>query len=903
MKKKNLLVSLTATFLATSIGMSIFEFSKQYLHRDITLLESHLYTVIFSSLLATVGAYFIIRGRSALLSQALEEITQRRQIEKNIRESEERYRSLSSTVDSMYLVDKDGRFLFANEYYHKRASLDGLSVVGKRYDEMHGQEASRIFADAIYYVFETGKPYQDEWTGRRNEKCSLRTFSPVIDAEGSITSVTVTSKDITDRKQVEKALEQTNRNLEEATARANEMCVEAAVANMAKSEFLANMSHEIRTPMNGVIGMTGLLLDTELNPEQRHFAEIVRSSGESLLTLINDILDFSKIEAGKLELETLDFDVSNLLDDFAATIAVRAHEKGLELLCAIDGETPILLQGDPGRLRQILTNLTGNAIKFTRAGEVAVRISLQEETERDVLLRFSVRDTGIGIPEEKIGLLFTKFSQADSSTTRQYGGTGLGLAISKQLAELMGGEIGVVSEAGNGSEFWFTARLGKQSEGEQRESPAAADLHEVRTLIVDDNATNREILTTRLASWGMRPSEAQDGPEALQAFSRARDEQDPFRIALIDMQMPDMDGETLGRTIKADKSLADTRMVMLTSLGMRGDARRFEEMGFAAYMTKPIRHRELKDLLSLVLAERDGAAPKPRPIATRYTGYERRDLFAGSKARILLADDNITNQQVALGILKKLGLHADVAANGVEVVNALNAIPYDLVFMDVQMPEMNGYEATNRIRQSPSALGNQQVPIIAMTAHAMQGDREKCLEAGMNDYVTKPISLPALAAALSKWLPQETATAADHAPGEPEATATASVSGRQEAAAPVFDKAGLLARLQDDEELAGTVVECFLDDIPRQIEALRDYLLAGDARGAERQAHTMHGAAANAGAERLREVAAMMEKAGKAGDLAALKARMSDLSAEFDQLKEVMEHEVALPGTTKNKGD
>jgi len=838
-----------------------------------------------------VNAYCLGQGRFATV---FTDISQRKKAEEAVRESEKYLRSVFRAAPTGIGVVSDRVIITASDRLCAMTDYTSKELIGKSsrmlyptYEEYEfvGKETFRQIREQGVGVVET------RWQRKDGQIIDVLMSSADIDHGDIVSGVTFTGIDITERKRAEVALRETNRQLEEATARANKMAAQAEISSIAKSEFLANMSHEIRTPMNGVIGMTGLLLDTELNDEQHRYAELVQTSAESLLSLINDILDFSKIEAGKLELETLDFDLSTLLDDFAATMAVRAHEKGLEFLYAADPVIPELLCGDPGRLRQILNNLADNAIKFTPAGEVAVNATSVEEDDNTIVLRFSIRDTGIGIPEDKRALLFDKFTQVDASTTRQYGGTGLGLAISKQLAELMGGKVGVDSAEDRGSEFWFTVRLGKQAGCVREESFPPADLHGVRVLIVDDNATNRAIQTPRLASWGMRPAEAADGPAALAALYRALDEGDSFRIALVDMQMPAMDGEALGRAIKADHRLADTRMVMLTSLGVRGDARRFEEIGFAAYATKPIRHQELKIVLSLVLADRDAEALTSASIVTRYTAREVLNRFAGSKGRVLLADDNITNQQVAQGILKKLGLRADAVANGEEVLKALETIPYDLVLMDVQMPVMDGFEATRRIRDSRSKVVDRQIPIIALTAHAMQGDREKCLQAGMDDYLSKPVSPQSLVEILERWLPGGASAAIKEMSRGPKDGPAVITSKKN---IPVFDKTMMMRRFMNDEELVGVVIEGFLADIPQQIEMLRGYLVSGDTVGVERQLHTMKGAVANVSGEILRSLVHELEKEAQSGNVHVVEERMTELVTEFERLRQAMVEPMSL---------
>ena len=669
----------------------------------------------------------------------------------DLRASNTRFEQITQqSREVVWEIDAEARYTYVNA-----ASLDVLGyapqeLIGQRYfydlPPPAERAATRERILALFAARATLRNLTHQALTRDDRIVWLSTNGvPILDESGALLGYRGSDQDITERMRVEETLRATNRDLEQAIAHAQAMTAQTEQANAAKSEFLANMSHEIRTPMNGVIGMTGLLLDTELSSEQRQFAEIVRSSGESLLALLNDILDFSKIEAKKLDLEILDFDLRSTLEDTAEMLAIKAQEKNLELTYFLAPDVPYLLRGDPGRLRQVLVNLTGNAVKFTHDGEVTIRAQREREDAHTVTVRFSITDTGIGIPADRLNRLFTPFTQVDGSTTRRYGGTGLGLAISKQLSELMGGQIGAESVEGQGSTFWFSAVFEKQPNPLLAESPA--DLRGVRVLVVDDYDTNRLLVTMLLESWGCRYGEAADGERALTELRRAAADGAPYRVALLDMQMPEMNGETLGRSIKGDPQLRDTVLVMMTSLGRRGDAKRLEQLGFAAYLTKPVRREHLRDCLALALGRRERGID--RGLITRHTLAER----SARRVRILLAEDNRTNQTIALALLRKLGYSADAVANGQEALTALRDLPYDLVLMDCQMPEMDGYEATARIRAADSTVRNPAIPIIAMTASAMQGDRERCLDCGMNDYLAKPVSFGALAEVLERWLP------------------------------------------------------------------------------------------------------------------------------------------------------
>ncbi len=832
--------------------------------------------------------FYNAEGAAAGIVVAMVDITERKRFEEDLRnardmaqrEADKHSTMISGMKEGVVFANADNVVLEANDYFCRFVDRTRDELVGSRLEAHHACPAlDRILAkvEAFRANVESEPWIVEKRVGEAEVIFRMQPFYRNGRYEGILLNMIDITELVEARKKVEaknRELALMNMELEQAIELANEMAAKAARASAAKSEFLANMSHEIRTPMNGVLGMTGLLLDTDLNEAQRRYAKNIDDCANTLLVIINDILDFSKIEAGKLQIETLDFDLRTLLDDITAMMSQRASDKGIELNCSAEPGAPAYLRGDPNRLRQVLTNLAGNAIKFTDKGEAAMRVEVLSQTEDDAVLRFRVSDTGIGIPEDKLESLFDSFTQVDASTTRKYGGTGLGLAISRQLVEMMGGEIGVNSKVGKGSDFWFTIRFAKQERPEP--SAGASKLRGARILVVDDNPVNRNLMTGQLQSWGARADEAPDGDTALRLLREAVEERDPFRAAIIDMQMPGMDGETLGRKIMADADLKEVRLLLASSLGRRDDAKRLSDMGFIGCLTKPVQRSDLFNCLASVLnggAARQKQPPSPPPPPAPWVRCQ--------DIRILLAEDNLVNQEVARGILKNLGLDADVVSNGVEALEALEKRRYDLVLMDVQMPVMDGLEATRRIRNPASAVINHAVPIIAMTARAMQGDREDCLRAGMNDYIAKPIAPEALMEALRRTLPAEAqAPAIGHASNE------AGLFCLDETT--TFDRAALRQRLMGDESLVERVIGAFMADTPEQIRILEDLTLKGDVNAARNQAHKIKGAAANLSADALSRIAHAMEKAGAEGDADRLRMLLPEMLEEFEKLRLVV---------------
>jgi PAS domain S-box-containing protein len=771
----------------------------------------------------------------------------------------------AATENAIIACDADGTITVFNSGAERMLGYTAEEMVGKQTPAVfhlesevleRGRELTQELGRPVqgFEVFNAkardGQPEERIWTYVRKDGSRFPvqlTVSFAYDASGNVLGRVGIAKDYT-------AIKRYNDQLQEAKERAEQ-------ADRAKSEFLATMSHEIRTPMNGVIGMTGLLLDTALDAEQRNLAETIRFSGESLLHLINDILDFSKIEAGQMSLEDLDFDLRGLVEDTLEMMAVQAHAKDIELVSGVAPEVPGRLRGDPGRVRQVLTNLIGNAIKFTNEGEVAVRVTVEAEAETDVRVRFEIQDTGTGIPLETQARLFQPFVQADSSTARKFGGTGLGLAICKRIAESMRGDIGVESTLGHGSTFWVTMKFFRPA-GARAEPQVAPEFIDTRVLLVVDNITRRGFLHQKISSWRMIAQSADSGEAGLAMLRQAVTEGTPYLLAIVDLQKPEMDGLAFAQKLKDDPILEATRLILLAPFGSPVPRDRLKDLRVAACCVKPVRQSILFDCLSQVLTHSgsDSHSGQPEPLIKAEEPEPRR------KERVLLAEDNPVNQQVALGNLRRLGYEADLAANGFEVLEATLRKSYDIILMDCQMPALDGYQVTREIRQREGT--GRHAYIVAMTANAMVGDREKCLAAGMDDYVSKPLNRAELRAAMQRGAAK---------PGTPRHENPLRSLG-----------------IDEDREVAQWI-ELFVATAPDSIADMKR--AHGESRAADISlaAHSLKGSCSNFGASALAELCAQIEHAADDGNLNG----MGDLIASAEkELARVIE---ALKTRLKSK--
>ena len=757
-------------------------------------------------------------------------------------------------------VDLDGKILYVNEKYCEISGYSRDELLGNNHRLVKSGEHPPELYRELWQTITQGKVWCNEIKNRTKQGTYYwlaTTIVPLLDQAGRPHQYIAIQVDISKRKKMELDLQQAKK--------------EADVANRAKSAFLANMSHEIRTPMNGVIGMTNLLLDGGLNSEQLANAQLIKQSAAALLEIINDILDVSKIESGKLKLELLDFALDEVISDFAATFALQAEEKGIELICPANFNQHQWYRGDPGRLNQILINLVGNAIKFTRQGEVVVHYEKIEQHNGHNLLRFSISDTGIGLNSEQQATLFDRFTQADDSTTREFGGTGLGLSISKQLVEMMGGEIGIESQLGKGSTFWFTINLADAES--PHPAPQTRDLHTEKIMVIDESAANRKLFGEVFSTWQVNHTLLANGEEGLQHLRDAAADHTPYTIALLNMQMGEIKGEQLGRRIKQESDLATTHLILLTPQGLHVSREKMQEAGFIAHINKPINQSELYNTLLKVTGS--SCAQPTNHLETKETPQ--------FDARILVVEDNSVNQVVASGILNKFGVHVDLVEDGQEAIQALEQRPYDLVFMDCQMPILDGYQATQQIRDPLSNVKNRAIPVVAMTANAMQGDRDLCLSAGMDDYITKPVSWTKIERMLKRWLPTHSHQQRSNKL-KPEIEEPADKSKPLPADESVLDIAAMSRRLEGDEALMQAVLEAVITDMPDDIEQLRRAVEADDLEQATAQAHKIKGASANISGLALSAVAKKMEQAGKVGDLKTIQQSLPELLQCFAQL-------------------
>ncbi len=804
--------------------------------------------------------------------------------------SERRYKTLVEGAPScIELLDADGKYLSVNKYGILKKELDPESLTGLDFSSSWHLEQDRIKAEKALAEAKEGRvsSFEAETLGRDSSKKIWElVLNPVTDPNGRISGFVAISNEITERKIAEqnllKAKEETealNRQLEASVSQAKMLAIEAESANAAKSVFLANMSHEIRTPMNGVIGMVGILLDSKLDNEQRQCAEIIKKSAENLLLIINDILDFSKIEAGSIELEKHDFNLRQLVEDSLDAIALKAQKKNLELASFISSDVPLSLRGDSTRLRQVLTNLLENALKFTEKGEVSLDISLMRKTESSAEISFSVKDTGIGIPQDGLALLFKPFSQVDSSTSRKYGGTGLGLSISKQIVEKMSGNICVESAPGKGSKFTFTARLDIRSAVSSEESRQVfpQTFSNSKILCIDDNATNRLVLSKLVDSFNLKHDEADGSSSAIDLMNRAVSIGAPYKIAILDMFMPGMDGEALAKLIREDSRLSSTRLVMMSSAGIVY-SRRFKESGlFDAVLSKPVKKGQLYDCLALLLdkdmKEEKSSAEAGSPSSPKQLqiGHFKPDL------KVLLVEDNEVNQMVAKAILGKMGVSPAQAYNGNDALRLLENKDYDLVLLDVQMPGMNGYELSKIVRSPDSKVKRHEIPIIAMTAHAVKGDKERCIAAGMDDYVSKPISPTDLWKAMSKYAsPLEENDSASGLHPDEELSADENT---------IFDRKALMERILGDEDLFKELRDVFLEDAAKQMEQMKEHFKRGEMEKLKYSVHTLKGSAANFGAVAAQKRAMLIESKISQDSHESIGALLAQLESDIDMLK------------------
>ncbi|MDO8586856.1 MAG: response regulator [Armatimonadota bacterium] len=778
-----------------------------------------------------------------------EEIRERIQAETALRDSEGRLATILHSVQTgIIIVDAETHVIMdANPVAVEMIGADKTDIIG---------ETCHLFVCPA----EVGNcPVTDleQTVDQTSERCLLRADGSQLPIIKTVVPVDLNGRkhlletfiDITERKRAEQALEEAKEAAESA--------------NRAKSDFLANMSHEIRTPMNGIIGMTELALDTDLTPDQRDYLIAIKSSADSLLSLINDILDFSKIEARKLDLDTVDFSLRDLLGDAMHALALRAHSKQLELAFQVSPSVPEALIGDPYRLRQIIINLVANAIKFTERGEVVVRVDVESDSPGETLLHFTVTDTGMGIPRDKQKIIFEAFSQVDGTSTRKHGGTGLGLSISSELVRMMGGRIWVNSEPGKGSSFHFTALFDVQLDAlDAAAESVPVNLKGLKALVTDDNETNRKILEEILIGWQITPTLVDSGAAAIEALDRACADASPFDLVLLDVQMPEMDGFQVVESIRRNPGLTDARIIILTSGLQTSDHARCRELGVDSCLVKPVRQSELLNALLEAL----GAGARTVRKAPRQT------LGGGArKLRILVAEDSPVNQKLARAVLEKRGHEVVLAQNGSEAVNAWSVQQFDAILMDVQMPELDGLEATAAIRKKEEETGGH-VPIIAMTAHVMKGDKERCLKSGMDGYVSKPIQPKVLCETVESALP-----------------GLCDVREHPGPLAPPMDVGATLARLEDDAELLREMAELFLADYPGLLDQIRDAVAKGDAVALERSAHALKGSVGNFEANRAFEAAFTLQQMGRDKELSTAADALADLESELDRLKPVLD--------------